>query len=453
MTQKVTWESHKGPQTEALMRLEDEILYGGARGGGKTDAGLAWMVEPEYIDEPRYAGLVIRRNSDDLSDWIARARAFYRPLGARFVGGDTKVVIRFPSGAFIRTGHLMDENAYEKYQGHEYQKILIEEATQIPSEDSYLKLISSNRSTIPSLKAQAFLTTNPGGPGHIWVKQRFVDCARMKTYTDQFGRTRIFIPAKVDDNPTLINNDPQYVRLLDSLPEDTRKAWRDGDWDIFAGQYFKRLRRDVHIIRPFEIPSHWTRFRSFDWGFAHNSVCIWWAVEPAPGNRVIIYRHYVQNQTVATQTARNILGMTPSGEDIEITVAGHDLWAKIKHDSLPTYNTMADVMIGEGLNLDKAEIDRLNGWNYLRELIEWDDDTPPRLQIFSTSEAVFNGLVTLQHDPKRPEDVEKVDGDDIGDSVRYGGMWEQRMSGYEDKRTEYDKFIDSIIDEDEYYTR
>jgi len=140
--------------------------------------------------------------------------------------------------------------------------------------------------------------------------------------------------------------------------------------------------------------------------------------------------------------------MTPRDEDIEVTVAGHDLWATIKHDSLPSFNTMADVMIGEGLNLDKAEIERVNGWNYLRELIEWDDDTPPRLQIFTTCEEVFNGLVTLQHDPKRPEDVEKVTGDDIGDAVRYGGMYEQRIGGFEDKRTEYEKFIDTLIDDD-----
>jgi len=430
-----------------LMRSEDEILYGGARGGGKTDAGLAWMVEPEYIANPKYTGLVIRRNSDDLSDWIARARAFYKGMGAKFVGGDTKAVIRFPSKAFIRTGHLMDENAYEKYQGHEYQKILIEELTQIPTEELYMKLVGSNRSTI-GLSAQMFATTNPGGPGHAWVKQRFVDHAKLKPFTDEFGRTRIFIPAKVHDNPIIIEKDPQYIRYLDSLPEDLRKAWRDGDWDIFAGQYFKRLRRDVHLVSPFKIPDSWTRFRSFDWGFAHNSVCIWWAIEPAPGNRVVIYRHYVQNQTVATQTARNILGMTPRDEDIEVTVAGHDLWATIKHDSLPSFNTMADVMIGEGLNLDKAEIERVNGWNYLRELIEWDDDTPPRLQIFTTCEEVFNGLVTLQHDPKRPEDVEKVTGDDIGDAVRYGGMYEQRIGGFEDKRTEYEKFIDTLIDDD-----
>src|SRR5579859_298948 len=122
-----------------------EILYGGARGGGKTFAGMIWMLE--YIDNPRYQGLVIRRNSDDLSDWIQRARHLYHSMGAEIVGNPP--MIRFPSGAIIRTGHLKDENAYTKYQGHEYQKMLIEELTQITSESRYVQLIQSCRTTIP----------------------------------------------------------------------------------------------------------------------------------------------------------------------------------------------------------------------------------------------------------------------------------------------------------------
>ncbi len=113
------WVPHIGPQTMALMRIEFELLYGGARGGGKTEDGLAWMVEPKYINNPLYWGLVIRRNAEDLGDWVLRARNFYYSLGARFAGKPP--IIKFPSGAVIRTGHLKDENAYGKYIGHEYQ--------------------------------------------------------------------------------------------------------------------------------------------------------------------------------------------------------------------------------------------------------------------------------------------------------------------------------------------
>ena len=137
----------------------------------------------------------------------------YEPTGADFVKGE----IRFPSGAALILGHLKDDNAYEKYQGHEYHRMLIEELTQIPNEESYLKLISSCRSTIPELRPQVFATTNPGGRGHGWVKKRWKLEKNPKVLTrttdEESGRTRVFIPAKVDDNPHIMKNDPGYVKL------------------------------------------------------------------------------------------------------------------------------------------------------------------------------------------------------------------------------------------------
>lgn len=238
-------------QSEALVRDEFEILYGGARGGGKTDAGMAFLLYDK--DHPRYRALVIRKNSADLNDWIARAKEMYRPTQAEFVRGE----IRFPQGAMIVLGHLKDENAYEKYQGHEYHKMLIEELTQIPSEDSYLKLISSCRSTIPELKPQVFTTANPGGRGHKWVKKRFnlsgAPTKPIRTIDEKTGRARIFIPAKVDDNPHLMLNDPSYVNFLNGLPDGLREAWRLGSWDdviikgAFYGSMLDQARRENRI--------------------------------------------------------------------------------------------------------------------------------------------------------------------------------------------------------------
>ncbi len=132
-------------QAIALARTENEILFGGARGGGKTDAGQAWLMYD--IDKPYYRALVLRRNADDLKDWIDRARLFYHT--ATITGQVPE--IKFPSGAIIRTGHLKDSNAYTKYQGHEYQKILNEELTHIPRESDYEKLLGSNRSKYPDI--------------------------------------------------------------------------------------------------------------------------------------------------------------------------------------------------------------------------------------------------------------------------------------------------------------
>lgn len=224
------------PQTEVLTRQEFEILYGGARGGGKTDAGIAWLLYPIQI--PRYRALVLRENATDLSDWIDRAKSLYKIVGAEWKAGDK--TFEFPSGAKIITGHLATEDSYTKYQGHEYQRILIEELTNIPSELLYQKVIGSCRSTVEGLKAQVLATTNPGGVGHMWVKKRFIAGRTPGVPFEADGRTRVFIPAKVEDNPVLMERDPDYVKYLDWLPEDLKKAWRDGSWDVFdsKGAYY-----------------------------------------------------------------------------------------------------------------------------------------------------------------------------------------------------------------------
>lgn len=214
-------------QEVALLSTAFETLYGGARGGGKTDAGMAWMLYP--IEFSFYRGLVIRKNSIDLHDWISRAKLMYSGAGAVFVGNE----IRFPSGAIIFLGHLKDKEAFTKYLGHEYHRILIEELTLIPTEESYLKLISSCRSTNPEIPPRVFATTNPGNIGHFWVKKRFVDPAVPGTeFPDPIsGRTRMYIPATVEDNPTLMDADPEYVRFLDSLAPDLKAQWRHGIWE------------------------------------------------------------------------------------------------------------------------------------------------------------------------------------------------------------------------------
>lgn len=219
------WRPHP-IQEKALISDSYEILFGGSRGGGKTDTG---MVKPLYYkDNPLFRALVIRKNYTDLKDWRDRALRMYSGCEVKTVEGD----LVFPSGAKIILGHLKDANAYIKYQGHEYQFMLIEELTQIPSLELYLKLISSCRSTIEELPPQIFCTANPGGVGHSWVKKRFIDPAPpMQEFKDEIsGRTRMYIPATVDDNPALMNSDPEYVKFLDSLPPDLKAQWRHGSW-------------------------------------------------------------------------------------------------------------------------------------------------------------------------------------------------------------------------------
>jgi PBSX family phage terminase large subunit len=247
--QKIFWEPQKGPQTEVLQRSEDEILFGGARGGGKTEAGLIWIVEPNYINNPLYRALVIRKQSVELREWVDRAKQMYRPLNPQFKGNPTE--IHFPSGAIIYTGHLNDESSADAYQGHEYHKILFEELTKITSERAYLRIIGSNRSTVDGLKSQVLATTNPDGPGHYWVKKRFVEPSPpgepFEVGDDEFDKTtRIFIPSSIENNKVLREKDPKYIRQLEqykhSDPE-LYKQWRHGDWTSFTlqGSFYAHL--------------------------------------------------------------------------------------------------------------------------------------------------------------------------------------------------------------------
>jgi hypothetical protein len=254
--QEIIWKPTP-KQTEALLRTEFEILFGGARGGGKTDAGQAWLLYD--INHPRYRALVIRKNSNDLHDWVSRAKIMFRGTGADFIQNS----IKFPKGGNIILGHLKDENAYEKYQGHEYPKILIEELEHIPSEQLYLKLISSCRSTADGLIPQVFATANPGGKGHNWIKKRWnlsgIPNKPVITDDETTGRKRVFIPSRVDDNPYLMEKDPTYIKFLDGLPDGLREYWRLGSWDEYEikGAFYtamiKQMRAEQRItLTPYD---------------------------------------------------------------------------------------------------------------------------------------------------------------------------------------------------------
>ncbi len=283
----VLWRPHPGKQTFALQRGDiRELLYGGARGGGKTQVGIAWLLKPPHINHPKYRALIIRRNADDLSDWVDRARTMYAGTGAVFQGGRSVREIIFPhSGATLRLGHLKDDNAFGKYQGHEYQKMLVEELTQIPTELNYLKLLSSCRSMIKNVDPMIFCTANPGGPGHEWVKNRWgmgkrgrcKPCLAYRIPKD--ARLRMYIPATIDDNPTIAKEDPAYIDFLEALPEPIRSAWRYGDWDIFAGQMFSFNEID-HVIDPIPVPDTAPLIMSYDYGFGRPySIGYWWVDE------------------------------------------------------------------------------------------------------------------------------------------------------------------------------
>jgi len=242
----MVWKPNDGPQTlflEAVASGEyNEIMYGGARGGGKTDAGIMSLLYEK--EEPLYRALVIRRNADDLKDWSDRADMWYSTQGFEKTGNPAEFVSTY--GSKIRTGHLKDANAYSKYQGHQYHKILIEEVTQIPTETNYLKLKGSCRSNVVGIKPCMISNCNPDGPGFYWLRSRFnikgIPTKPIITVDEVTGLKRIFIPARLADNPHLLETDPAYKLYLDGLPDGLREAWRDGSWEdpIIKGAYYTK---------------------------------------------------------------------------------------------------------------------------------------------------------------------------------------------------------------------
>ena len=169
--------------------------------------------------------------------------------------------------------------------------------------------MGSCRSTIPNLDARISATTNPGGPGHYWVKKRFVDPVQPGRIFREAGSqlTRQFIPSLVTDNPTLCQNDPAYIEYLDSLPEKLRRAWRFGDWSVLEGSYFTEFSRLTHTCRPFEIPSSWSRYIAIDWGYWPDPcVCLWFAVSPDSRRKEVLYRERHWTRTIPEDVAKDI---------------------------------------------------------------------------------------------------------------------------------------------------
>ena len=428
---KAIWTPHKGQQTLALSINESvyEILYGGARGGGKTDAGIVWLLKG--VNDPNYIGLCIRRNYSDLRNWLDRAKQLFTTATC----SGNPAVFKFPSGAKIYTGHLSQENSYEVYQGWNISRLLIEELGQIPNEESYLKLVSSVRSTT-SIKPQVFTTANPGGSGHQWIKKRW-NIGRKKpnvAFKDTISnRKRIYIPATIDDNPTLKDSDPEYVRFLDALPEPLRSAWRYGDWDVFAGQYFKECDPRVHCISTKRAEKlgygkeYNNRYIGIDWGYSAPFGAIW--LEVTPQNRVFCYKELYGKEKHPMEWAEIINKMTP--EAITMSLGDPSMWTRNplswNKPENPMYSntSIANALIGNSPqplvpNLQPANNSRVNGWRNLSQLMHFSEESFPNFYIIKgTCPNLIRTIPLMIRDDKNPEDLDTKSDDHILDALRY----------------------------------
>jgi hypothetical protein len=282
---RIIWAPQPGPQHAFIKCPVFEVVYGGARGGGKTDAALGDFANhaKRYADNAK--GLFVRRTRVALEPTIERAKQLYRPLGAEWQEQKSRFV--WPNGAILYFRYLDRDADADAYQGHDYTRVYVEELTQFPDPKPVDKLKATLRSAA-GVPTGFRATCNPGGPGHTWVKSKYIDPGAWKIVTEKFKnpfdgseveRSRVFIPAKLSDNPKLLGVDPGYVgNLYLAGSEQLVKAWLEGDWNVIEGAFFDKWSAARNVCKPFGIPSDWIRFRSMDWGSARPFSVGWWAV-------------------------------------------------------------------------------------------------------------------------------------------------------------------------------
>lgn len=370
--------------------------YGGARGGGKS-----WALRVKaLLLALRYPGIktiILRRTLVELREnhmiplrEMTKGIATWREMDK---------ALSFPNGSRILFGYCSADSDVLQYQGQEYDIIMMDEATQF-SEYQWTKIYPSCRGA-NSHPHRIYLTCNPGGVGHAWVKRLFVD----RQYFDgESDEDYTFVKATVYDNPALLEQDPDYVHMLETLPEDIRRAWLDGDWDVFDGQFFSEFRRDIHTVEPFEIPDGWTRYVTMDYGL-DMTAAYWIAI--APDGMAYAYNEFYQSGLIASEAAEKIKEYS-EGENIYDYIAPPDLWNR-RND---TGRSVAEIFGENGIYLTKANNDRVNGWMDMKEWLKplklkTDDgeSVVARLRFFNTCRNLISNLPLLQFDPKRPNDA------------------------------------------------
>lgn len=446
----IPWRAQRGPQLEAIRKhWVGEMFFGGAVGGGKSDFLLGDFGQDVPTYGKAWQGILFRKSYPQLEELIARSKEIYPSwFGMKAESWSaTHKQWNFPNGAVLKMRHAETDDSYIEYQGHQYTWIGFDELPHWSSPYFYRQLKVRLRSAheIPNKRIRA--TGNPGGAGHGWIKQYFgIDRyplgGELLPPEIEGGASRMFIASKVTDNKILLANDPGYiVRLKDLGSEELVRAYLEGDWNVVAGAFYPEFSPGRHVVRPFEIPAGWVRFRAMDWGSARPFCVLWFAVSdgsvyPFPRGALIAYREWYGQKpgeinVGLKMTAEEVAEGIKEREDEPLDMSVIDPSA-YKEDGGPS---IASRMAARKVYFQKADNARKPGWDAVRQRLKGIDDYDdflnesvrrPMLYFFTTCTETIRTLPALQHDTGKAagaiEDVDTDGEDHAGDTVRYACM-------------------------------
>lgn len=432
---EVGWEAHPGPQTWFLQANEDEVLFSGGRGSGKSDCLIADPLR--YVGNPRFSGLIIRRTMPELRELIARAKLLYSKVFPNVkIWKEQEKCFTFPSGARLEFGYCESVDDAMRYVGQQYCWLGVDEVTQYGDEKIIDSIIPSLRSPDESLPIYIRYTCNPGGPGRRWVKERFIDKGESNSkitleFEDMEGnkyyKTRKWIHSTIDDNPSL---GIRYKATLAAIPDAVRRAqWLAGNWDAADGTAFPEFKSEIHVIKPFPIPNSWKKFRACDWGYGSLAVVEWLAVDN--DRNIYVYREFVANGNSGTKLTADKFAIEvlnrEVGENIRYGYLDSSVWANRGEVG----ETVADTMLNMGCSWIPS--DRSPGSRVARKLLlhnylavkEVINETgipvkTAKIKVFDTCKELIKELQSLTVDKNNSEDVDTDLEDHAYDALTYG---------------------------------
>lgn len=451
------WAPQKGPQHSLVLCPYAEVFFGGARGGGKTDGVLGKWAWKASVYGDRFNAVMFRRTTVSAEDAIERSKQVYGPIGGRF--NETKLIWRMPGGGRVAFAYLDSVEDANEYQGRNVTDAWVDEAGHYVGPEPIDRLFGVLRSA-DGVPVQLVVTANPGGVGQHWLAERYrlipfpaEPQVLSRELPDGSSHKVCVIPSRLTDNKILLDADPGYVSRLQLVGSRTLvRAWLEGDWSAVEGAFFDVWEPSRHVVSPFPVPVHWTRFRSFDWGSAKPFSVGWWAVAgedtPAwPGERLHVsggdagasrivpkgalvrYREWYGSNApnkglrfTVVDVASGILARDGAGEKFAYSVADPSIFAE---DGGPS---RAEVFAGRGVHFDRADNRRvrgaghMGGWDEMRQRLKGDGKARPMLVVFDTCKAFLRTVPVLPHDPKNAEDIDTRAEDHVADETRYACM-------------------------------